>query len=162
MPVLLHRVAVALDQGPVIISWTARQALMRRLQHVQSNAQIRATFSAVGTSRPVELRPGQRTALLRALEAWSLDLDGYEPIPQDLLDLRDALIADLHGGDRSVNPIGREVLSLHARTLDGHRDASNADIAYACRVHRDARRDVGKRHFLGGRTFDNHGPLFGG
>ena len=95
---LLHRVAVALNQGPVIISWTARQALMRRLQHVQSNAQIRATFSAVGTSRPVELRPGQRTALLRALEAWSLDLDGYEPIPQDLLDLRNALIADLQGG----------------------------------------------------------------
>jgi hypothetical protein len=97
--VLLHHVAVSLNRGPVLLSWTARQALMRRLQHVQSNAQIRASFSAVGTSRPVELRPGQRTALLRVLEAWSLDLDGYEPIPQDLLDLRSALYADLRGGE---------------------------------------------------------------
>ena len=99
MPGRLHRVAVPLNRGPVILSWTARQALMRRLQHVQSNAQIRARFSAVGATRPVELRPGQRSALLRALEAWSLDLNGYEPIPQDLLNLRNALIADLHGGE---------------------------------------------------------------
>ena len=55
--------------------------------------------SALSTQRPVQLRPGQRTALLRALEAWSLDLNGYEPIPQDLLDLRNALIADLNGGE---------------------------------------------------------------
>ena len=39
---------------------------------------------------------GQRAALLLTLEGWSLDLDGYEAIPQDLLRLRDALIADLH------------------------------------------------------------------
>ena len=42
-------------------------------------------------------RPGQRSALLRALDAWSLDLDGYEPIPPDVLGLRNALIADLYG-----------------------------------------------------------------
>ena len=99
MPMRFDRVAVALNGSPVVLSWTARQALMRRLQHVQENTQIRATFSAVGATRPVKLRPGQRTALLRALEAWSLDLNGDEPIPQDLLDLRNALIADLHGGE---------------------------------------------------------------
>ncbi len=70
---------------------------MRRFQHVQENAQLRATFSAGEATLRVQLRPGQRNALLRTLEAWSLDLDGYEPIPQDLLDLRNALIADLHG-----------------------------------------------------------------
>ena len=81
---------------------------MRRLQHVQSNAQIRASFSAVGTSQPVELRPGQRSALLHALEAWSLDLDGYETIPQELLDLRNALIVELQGSEqqRRLAPSG--------------------------------------------------------
>ena len=28
--------------------------------------------------------------------SWALDLDGHEPIPQELLDLRDALVADVH------------------------------------------------------------------
>ena len=97
MPARLHLVAVALNRNAVTLSWTARQALMRRLQHVQENAQIRATFSAGDASWRVQLRPGQRNALLRALDAWALDLDAYEPIPQDLLDLRNALIADLHG-----------------------------------------------------------------
>ena len=97
MPARLHRVAVALNRSAVTLSWTSRQALMRRFQHVQENAQLRATFSAGEATLRVQLRPGQRNAVLRALEAWSLDLDGYEPIPQDLLDLRDALIADLHG-----------------------------------------------------------------
>ena len=97
MPVRPKHVVVALSPGTVVLNWPARQALMRRLQHVQSNAQIRASFSAVGPARAVVLRPGQRTALLHALEAWALDLDGYEPIPPDLLDLRNALVADLHG-----------------------------------------------------------------
>ena len=97
MPVRLDVVAIALNQGTVTVSWTSRQALMRRLQHVQENAQLRAAFSAGEVTLRVQLRPGQRNALLRALEAWSLDLDGYEPIPQDVLDLRNALIADLHG-----------------------------------------------------------------
>ena len=97
MPVPLHGVAVALNRGTTIISWTSRQALMRRLQHVQENAQLRAAFSAGEETLRVQLRPGQRSALLRALAAWTLDLDGYEPIPQDVLDLRNALIADLYG-----------------------------------------------------------------
>jgi hypothetical protein len=98
VPIRLDRVTVALNRGPVTLSWTARQALMARLQHVQENQQIRASFSAGDASR-VQLRPGQRSALLLVLEVWSLDLDGYEPIPQDLLDLRDALIADWYGLD---------------------------------------------------------------
>ncbi len=98
MSVHLQGVAVVLNRGTTILSWTSRQALMRRLQHVHENAQLRATFSAGEATLRVQLRPGQRNALLRALEAWSLDPDAYEPIPQDLLDLRNALIADLLGG----------------------------------------------------------------
>ncbi len=94
----LNLATLALNQGPLILSSTARQVLLRRLQHVQENSHLRASFSAVYPAVPVELRPGQRTALLRVLESWALDLNGYEPIPQELLDLRDALIADLHRG----------------------------------------------------------------
>ena len=69
---------------------------MRRRQHVHETAQLRATFDAVGASRAVELTGGQRTALLLTLEGWSLDLDGYEPIADELVEFRNALIADLH------------------------------------------------------------------
>jgi hypothetical protein len=90
-------VAVTLNGRPVVLSWTARQALMRRLQHVQETVRLRASFTVADAWWPVTLLPGQRTALLRVLEGWALDLDGYEPIPQELLEFRDALIADSHG-----------------------------------------------------------------
>lgn len=100
MPVRLNLAIVALNQDPLVISSTARQALLQRLQHVRETASLRASFSAVYPAVPVELRPGQRTALLLVLKSWALDpADGYEPIPQELLELRNALIADLHGDD---------------------------------------------------------------
>ena len=99
MPERLDSVAVALNRGPVILTWNARQTLMRRLQHVQSTARIRVAFESAGASRPVELTGGQRTALLLTLEGWSLDLDGYEAIPPELLELRNELITDLHGAE---------------------------------------------------------------
>jgi hypothetical protein len=96
MPERLDRVTVALNSGNVVLTWASRQALMRRLQHVQETARIRVAFEAAGASRPIQLTGGQRTALLLTLEGWSLDLDGHERIPKDLLELRDALISDLH------------------------------------------------------------------
>ena len=92
---LLHAVVVELKSGPVVLSWPAYDALMRRLQHARETVQIRAAFTAAGTSWPVELRPGQRGALLLILEDWAFDLSGCEPIPEDLIDLREALAADL-------------------------------------------------------------------
>ena len=68
---------------------------MRRLQHARETVQLRAAFTAGGTSWPVQLRPGQRGALLLILEDWAFDLSGYEPIPEELLGLREALAADL-------------------------------------------------------------------
>ena len=92
-------IAAVTPNRPVTLSRTARQALMRRLQHVQETAHLRASFSDVYPARPVVLSPGKRNALLRVLEAWALEFDGYEPIPQELLDLRNALFADLHGSE---------------------------------------------------------------
>jgi hypothetical protein len=99
VPVRLTFATLALGRGPLVISSTARQALLRRLQHVHERSSLRASFSAVYPAVPVELRPGQRTALLFALDAWARDVDGYEQIPQELLDLRDALIADSRGSE---------------------------------------------------------------
>ena len=74
MPEHVDRVTVSLNSGDVIIPWDARQALMRRLLHVRETGRLRAGFDAVGASRPVDLHVGQRSALLVALEGWSLDL----------------------------------------------------------------------------------------
>jgi hypothetical protein len=105
MPERLDRVTVSLECGDVILTWDARQAIMRRLQYVQETARLRDTFEAVGASQPVELTGGQRTALLLTLEGWSLDLDGHEAMPEGLFKLRDALIKDLHnaGEDKSAS-----------------------------------------------------------
>jgi hypothetical protein len=104
MPERLDRVTVSLNRDDVILTWDTRQALMRRLQHVQEPARLRETFEAVGASQPVELTGGQRNALLLTLEGWSLDLDGHEAMPQGLFELRNALIKELHdAGERQVN-----------------------------------------------------------
>ena len=77
------------------LTWDDRQALMARLQHVHSSSSLRATFEAVGATRPVELNPAQRATLLGLLEEWSLGRDGYDAMPTGLFELRDALSEDL-------------------------------------------------------------------
>jgi hypothetical protein len=64
---------------------------MERCKAAHEVTQIRATFAAVGTSRPVTLKPRQRAELLRILDAWSSNGAGGEPMPEELLELRDAL-----------------------------------------------------------------------
>jgi hypothetical protein len=91
MPERLDRVTVALNGGDVVLSWASREALMLRLQETQESSQIRHSFTAVGASRPVALSPAQRADLIVILDDWPVTL------PQDLQELRDALIADLHG-----------------------------------------------------------------
>ena len=61
---------------------------MERCKAAHEVTQIRATFAAVGTSRPVTLKPRE---LLRILDAWSSNGAGGEPMPEELLELRDAL-----------------------------------------------------------------------
>ena len=91
MPDRLDKVTIALSRGDIVIDWDTRQALMARLLHVGTRARIRDTFQAVGATRPVELRPGQRAALLQVLDDWLADNTGYAPMPEELFTLRDAL-----------------------------------------------------------------------
>lgn len=92
MPERLDQITVALNRGDVALTWEARQALMARLQHVHDSSSLRATFEAVGATRPVELNPAQRATLLGLLEEWSLEQDA---MPAELNELRDALSEDL-------------------------------------------------------------------
>jgi hypothetical protein len=95
MPERLDQVPVAINGGEITLTWDTRQALMRRLLHIQETARLRASFDAVGATRPVELNQGQRNALLSALENWSRD-GSYEPMPKELTLLRAALADDLN------------------------------------------------------------------
>ena len=95
MPERLDQITVALSRGDIAISWEARQALMARLQHVHDSSSLRATFDAVGASRPVELNPAQRATLLGLLQEWTLGQDADEAMPAELNELRDALREDL-------------------------------------------------------------------
>ena len=63
---------------------------MQRLQEVRETREIRLSFTAVDGSRPVELNPAQCAALIVILGDWP------ETMPDDLLEFRNALIADLH------------------------------------------------------------------
>jgi hypothetical protein len=95
VPERLKHATIALDRGNHTISWDAREALMARLQQVQSAARIRAAFSAVGATRPVRLSPAQRAVLLAVFDGWSLERS-ETPMPVELRELRIALIRDLH------------------------------------------------------------------
>jgi hypothetical protein len=92
VPERLDYIIVALDRGDVILAWDTRQTLMSRLQHVHDSSSLRATFDAVGASRPVELNPAQRATLHGLLEEWALE---DAALPADLIELRDALTQDL-------------------------------------------------------------------
>ena len=52
---------------------------------------IRFSFTSVDGSLPVKLTPAQCADIIVVLDEWP------DTLPQDLLEFRDALIADLHG-----------------------------------------------------------------
>jgi hypothetical protein len=93
VPERLDSITIALSLGHVTISWDARQALLSRMQHVHDSTSLRASFDAVGASRPVELNPAQRATLLGLLDEWTLDES--EAMPTELENLRVALRDDL-------------------------------------------------------------------
>jgi hypothetical protein len=94
MPERLDQITVAPNRGDVTLTWDARQALLARLAHVHDSSSLRATFDAVGATRPVEMNPAQRATLLGLLDEWSTD-DKAEAMPTELTQLRDALREDL-------------------------------------------------------------------
>lgn len=93
MPERLDRVTITLNSADVILDWDSRQALMARLQDVQTTAKIRASFEAFG-ARPVDLSTGQQSVLLKVLQDWYTGGGSDEAMPEGLFHLRNALIND--------------------------------------------------------------------
>lgn len=80
----------------VVLNGDSRELLMRRLQPVQSVwPQLSDEFGSAEGGVPLYLSGDHRRELLGTLEKWSLDADLDDPMPRDLLDLRDALRVDL-------------------------------------------------------------------
>lgn len=97
MPERLDRIAIALDRIDVVLSWTARTALLDALATLESGRGIRNAFEAVGATRPVTLTLPQKAELLLAIDQWSArSLGGLSALPDGILDLRGALHNDLH------------------------------------------------------------------
>ena len=92
MPARIDLITVKLTRGDITINWDTRQKLLARLQQVSESSSLRAMFEAVGATRPVELNPAQRAALLGLLDEWTLE---DEVLPADLIQIRDALTEDL-------------------------------------------------------------------
>jgi hypothetical protein len=101
MPGRLDRVTVSLSRGDVVLTWETWQALMRRLQHLKTTAELRASFDAVGASRSVQLNAGQRANLLNVLEEWSTERS-FVSMPEGLVHLRNALSDDLNGNESAA------------------------------------------------------------
>ena len=97
MPERLDLVRIALKSRDVTITWDDREALVHRLDRINSTYGIRASFAAVGATRPVDLDGRQCAALLSFLEDW-MQVAGAEAMPHGLYHLRNALIEELHPG----------------------------------------------------------------
>jgi hypothetical protein len=142
MPERLDRVTIAFGRGDVILSWDTRQALMARLQHVKSTARIRASFEAVGATRAVGLSMAQRTFLLRMLEDWSLGRDGYEAMPADLFELRNALIDDLQGVHSGCKGPAPAAHPNRRGDMSGGDETQQARLARNQSIFRDANEGI--------------------
>ena len=97
MPERIDHYTIVLDNPEEIVSLNTREALMAQMQRLDAT-ELREAFDAVGAGRPVDLGPSQRDALHQVLEVWSRDED---PMPNELVELRDALIEGFDETERS-------------------------------------------------------------
>ena len=81
-----------------MLPWPSRHALVDQIGRSDSLQRVRVAFEAVGTSRPVELAPDEKDALVHVIETWGGEVDGWSEkgLPAGILELRNALYDDLH------------------------------------------------------------------
>jgi len=94
-PSRLDHVQVLTADGPVTISWYARDQLLDRIRHLETLAPVVRAFEAVGATRPVELYPEGKQLLLDVIETWGRDDGGLERLPDGITQLRHALADEL-------------------------------------------------------------------
>jgi hypothetical protein len=97
MPERLDRVTILLKDGPVVISWDERTALLSRMGiHDPAGEGTKRKFSTVGATRPVELTSDEKVWLFEYIEACARPEHelGIE-LTDGIVALRDALEDDL-------------------------------------------------------------------
>jgi hypothetical protein len=101
VPDRLDRVLIQLASvdEPLVISWDARDELVRRLDGKTDGISAAKAFRDVGASSPVRLTIDEKEQLAIVIAEWMYDLgSGY--LPDGVFDLRSALINDLHDAGR--------------------------------------------------------------
>jgi len=94
-PGRLNQVTIAYSRGRVVIPWSSRDALLDEIRHLESAANVRKAFEAVGASRAVVFDTYDKQLLVQAIGVWSgnVTVDG---LPEGVWELRNALVDDLH------------------------------------------------------------------
>jgi hypothetical protein len=96
-PSRLDHVQVHTADGPITISWDARDQLLERMRHLDTAAPVVRAFEAVGATRPVELYPEGKRLVLDVIETWGRDEGDIERLPDGIPVLRHALADELAG-----------------------------------------------------------------
>lgn len=101
-------ITVELTSRDVMLSESAREALLTALrEHARGDDELANAlcnvFEDIGPSRIVLLTLEWKALLLQLLEKWSLEAGGDDTTRPALVELRDALIADLR--DTEPSPV---------------------------------------------------------
>jgi hypothetical protein len=115
----IDEVRIALRRGTVSIPWSSCYALLDRVRNLESMHDVRDSFRAVGTTRPIRLTDPQKAGLLNIITFWANQtVDGdVSLLPKGIPALRDALHDDLHqvGVEETQDPLAdpRAVIDEH-------------------------------------------------
>lgn len=93
VPTRLDRVRIVCPAGIFAIPPRSRDALLDRIQHLDSAGRIRDAFVTDRTSRPVTLDGDDVAVLSEVLESWARKA-GAQQLPPGLWELRNGLQDD--------------------------------------------------------------------
>jgi hypothetical protein len=101
VPDRLDRVQIQLASrpDPGVISWAAREELVRRLDARDGGASAAKAFRDVGASRPARFTIDEKEQLAIVLDEWMRYAD-RDLRPEGVFELRSALANDLHDAGR--------------------------------------------------------------
>lgn len=95
MPERLDRVQVATRYRVAEISWSAREAILDKLQLLESARGTVEAFKAVGASRPVKLDREGKADVVDAIRVIANNAGGFDKIEPELFELRNDFVDEL-------------------------------------------------------------------
>jgi hypothetical protein len=94
VPQRLDRVRIVCPHGIFAIPGRSREALLDKIQHLDSATGVRNAFITDGASRPVTLNGNDVAVLSGVLETWARK-SGAQQLPPGLWELRNGLQDDV-------------------------------------------------------------------